>query len=137
MLCSNLDGKCCSNRLPSHSQSASGSSRDDDDIWGSDEENISVHAHLKRAHAAQGYLDGITHQQEANLQKGFDDGFPQGADLGRAAGRVLAQLQGTPSFEDAKAKLNVAKVLDKRYFDNQLDLIGTEHPLISEASKRE
>lgn len=94
-----------------------------------------MHAHLKRAHAAQGYLDGITHQQEASLQKGFDNGFPQGADLGRAVGKVLAQLHGTPSFEDAKAQLNVAKVLEKKYFDDQLDLVGTEHPLIGEVSK--
>lgn len=105
---------------------------DTTEIWGSDEENIDVHAHLQRTHAKQGYLDGLTHLKEASLQKGFDTGFPQGAQLGRAVGQVLARLHGTAAFDGAKQRLGVASVLDKKYFDDQLDLVAKEHPLIAE-----
>lgn len=104
---------------------------DTDDIWGSDEENISVHADLKRAHHNQGYVDGITKQQEQSLQNGFDEGFPQGAQLGREAGKILARLHGKSQFPTAKTDLNISKILDKKYFDEQLDLIGKQHPEIN------
>lgn len=103
---------------------------DTDDIWGSDEESISVHADLKRAHHNQGYVDGITRQQEQSLQNGFDEGFPQGAQLGREVGKILAKLHGTSQFPLAKTDLNVTKILDKKYFDEQLDLRTKTHPEI-------
>lgn len=101
----------------------------DGDIWGSDEENIQVYADLHRAHHNQGYLDGIVNQQEHSLQRGFDAGFPQGALLGREVGKLLANRHGTETFELIKKELNIAKVLDKKYFDDQLDPLG-EHALL-------
>lgn len=118
------NGQCCKNPTEIVSDV------DTDDVWGSDEEKISVHADLKRAHHNQGYVDGITKQQEQSLQSGFDEGFPQGAQLGREVGKLLAKLHGTSQFSLAKTDLNVTKILDKKYFDDQLDLVGRVHPEI-------
>lgn len=128
MLCSrqgSQNGTCCKTPAPIES------SDDNEDVWGSDEESIAVYADLKRAHGKQGYLDGLVNQQEASLQKGFDSGFPIGADLGRDVGRILARLHGTPAFKEAVEALNVSKILDKKYFDDQLDLAKSNHPIIS------
>lgn len=103
---------------------------DDADVWGSDDE-VSAYADLQRAHMNQGYLDGLTHAQELGLQAGFDAGFPQGAALGIRVGRVLARLHGTPQFAEAKTALNITQVLEKTYFDSQLDAVGT-HRLVAE-----
>lgn len=106
-----------------------------DDIWGSDEESISTYADLQRAHANQGYLDGITKAQELGLQDGFDKGFPEGAALGIRVGKILARLHGSPRFNEAQKALNITQVLDKKYFDNQLDLQGSHHELIAQWEK--
>ncbi|GEQ72670.1 hypothetical protein JCM33374_g6357 [Metschnikowia sp. JCM 33374] len=102
-----------------------------DDVWGSDEENISAYADLQRAHVNQGYLDGITRAQESGLQDGFDKGFPQGGGLGMRVGKILAKLHGTSRFDEAKQALKITQVLDKKYFDNQLDLQSSQHSLIT------
>ncbi|OBA21232.1 hypothetical protein METBIDRAFT_27045, partial [Metschnikowia bicuspidata var. bicuspidata NRRL YB-4993] len=101
-----------------------------DDVWGSDEESISIHADLQRAHVNQGYLDGITKAQELGLQDGFDKGFPTGASLGIRVGKVLATLHGKSQFKEAQGALNITQVLDKKYFDNQLDLHNSQHLLL-------
>lgn len=105
-------------------------SEDSDDIWGSDEDAVSPYADLKRAHINYGYLDGITQAQETGLQQGFDDGYPKGAELGMLVGEVLAKCHGTTLFDQAKSDLNITKVLDKQYFDDQLDLFEESHVLI-------
>lgn len=107
---------------------------DDDDVWGSDDE-VSAYADLQRAHVNQGYLDGLTHAQEAGLQKGFDAGYPYGAELGLRVGRILARVHGSELFEEAMRALHITKVLDKSYFDGQLDMAGT-HRLVSEWEQR-
>lgn len=105
----------------------------EDDIWASDDDEVSAHADLKRAHVSQGYLDGITHAQELGLQKGFDDGYPAGASLGIRVGRILARLHGTPEFDRAKGELNITKVLDKQYFDESLET--KQHALVEKWEK--
>lgn len=94
-------------------------SADDADVWASDDE-IDAYADLHRAHVTQGYIDGIAQAQEASLQNGFDEGFPNGASLGCRVGRVLALLHGFPEFEEAKNELNVTSVLSKDHFDESL-----------------
>lgn len=95
------------------------------DVWGSDDEGVSQYADVQRAHIKQGYLDGITKAQEHSLQEGFDAGYPLGASLGMEVGRLLA---GSRASKDA---LNITKILDKKYFDDQLDLVEP-HPVIAE-----
>lgn len=95
---------------------------DGDDVWASDED-IPIHADLQRAHVTQGYLDGLVQAQEKGLQEGFDSGYPDGAELGIRVGRILAILHGTPDFITAKSELNIVKVLDKRWFDENLNKI--------------
>lgn len=102
----------------------------DDNVWGSDEESIIPYADLQRAHASQGYLDGVVQAQELSLQEGFDNGYPKGALLGLRVGRILAKLHGTERFEDAVSALNIKRVLDKEHFDDQLD-IKANHNLIT------
>lgn len=103
---------------------------DIEDVWGSDEENISTHADLKRAHVNSGYLDGLTQAQESSLQAGFDNGFPTGADLGKRVGRILALALGSPDLARARTELNIAKVLDQKFFSDELE--AQSHPLIEE-----
>ncbi|KAM9906603.1 hypothetical protein OXX69_006726 [Metschnikowia pulcherrima] len=106
-----------------------------DEVWGSDDENISTYADLQRAHINQGYLDGITKAQESGLQEGFDQAFPSGAALGIRVGRILAKLHGSVSFSEAQKALNITKVLDKKYFDDQLELKDSQHPLLEKWEK--
>lgn len=108
---------------------------DDADVWASDDEHVSVYADLKRAHVNQGYLDGLTHTQELELQKGFDAAYPEGADLGMRVGRVLARLHGTPDFVHAKSDLSIARVLDTKHYDLELKMEG-EHPVVAEWERR-
>lgn len=120
-------GQCKVPKTPIISKPASSLVEDQDDVWGSDED-VPVHADLQRAHVTQGYLDGLVQAQEAGLQKGFDDGFPQGAALGIRVGQILASLHGTPHFDTAKKDLNIVKVLDVKYFDENLN--QTAHELV-------
>lgn len=106
---------------------------DDADVWG--DENVSVYADLQRAHVNQGYLDGITHTQELELQKGFDRAYPEGAALGVRVGRILARLQGTDEFARAKSELAIANVLDTKHYDLELKMEG-EHPVVAEWERR-
>lgn len=107
---------------------------DIEDVWGSDDENISTHADLKRAHVNTGYLDGLTQAQESSLQAGFDAGFPKGADLGKRVGRILALALGSPELAHAKTELNIAKVLDQKFFSDELE--APSHPLIDDWEAR-
>lgn len=94
-----------------------------------------------RKHRKQGYVDGITAHREDQLQRGFDDAFPRGAKLGIEVGRILAKLkckQGgkeeeengqNVEFKRAINGLSISKVLDRQYFDDQLEPMPT-HELI-------
>lgn len=99
-----------------------------DDVWADDEPTQTPA--VKRIHTKQGYVDGVALAQEASLQRGFDDGYGAGAQLGVAVGEILAQRWGTPEFERACTDLKITNVLDRRYFDDQLSLL--EHPLVSQ-----
>lgn len=117
-----------------------------DDIWGSSpEDNDFVHRDtnkLREQHCKRGYLDGIVSSKESNLQKGFDDGFPHGANLGKEVGLIIGRLQClnylygendhdlAQSFEDAQLELKINHVLNKSAFDENYDLINGSHELI-------
>lgn len=103
----------------------------DDDVWASDDESVSAFADRRRAQLNQGYLDGLTSAQEARLQKGFDEGYPEGAKLAIRVGRILAGLHGSEYFEQAKRELNIAKVLDRKYYNEQLDANEPDHALVA------
>lgn len=102
---------------------------DNDDVWASDDENVSEHADRQRAQVNQGYLDGLTAAQELGLQSGFDSGYPEGAALGIRVGKILARLHGTDRFQQAKRELNITKVLDTQYYDKDLD-VKEQHALV-------
>lgn len=121
-------GNCKSKPRP---QKAETSNLDgDDDVWASDDESVSAYADRRRAQINQGYLDGVTSAQELGLQEGFDEGYPEGAKLGIRVGRILARLYGSEFFEQAKRELNITKVLDRKYYNEQLDANEPDHQLV-------
>ncbi|KAG7749266.1 hypothetical protein KL911_005172 [Ogataea haglerorum] len=127
-----------------------------DDIWLSDDEeykpaitenyglddNGPVHVDLlslKRKHAKQGYLDGISKAKEESLQQGFDEGYPIGARMGARIGEILAQLKillmqskiSAEDYDSAFHELNIKKVLQTDFFDSKLNMLDErEHPMI-------
>ncbi|KAG7814279.1 hypothetical protein KL921_000553 [Ogataea angusta] len=127
-----------------------------DDIWLSDDEeykpaasenygsgeNGPVHVDLlflKRKHAKQGYLDGISKAKEESLQQGFDEGYPIGARIGARIGEILAQMKTllrvskitAKEYDSAFYELNIKKVLQTDYFDSKLDMLDErKHPII-------
>lgn len=112
----------------------------DDDVWADDDEaeysmKDQSTADLKRTHTKQGYLDGLTQAQESGLQQGFDEAFPKGAQLGIEVGRILSRIWCYKDvrkdlFEQAKQELAITKILDRKYFDNDLESKG-EHEIIA------
>ncbi|QLL34598.1 hypothetical protein HG536_0G04600 [Torulaspora globosa] len=118
-----------------------------DDVWESDSDSqrnqISYDLKkLRENHVKSGFLDGITHAKETNLQEGFDEGFPSGALLGKRVGMLvgllqcLAQRYGdqdeslAQDFNAIQKELRINKVLTKGIFDQDLNLTG-EHPLLA------
>lgn len=95
----------------------------DDDVWGDDD--VKATADIERAHHKQGYLDGLTQAKESSLQEGFDDAFPKGAQLGVEVGLLLAKAMCTDeeTFKRAKEELNITKVLAKKYFNEDVELV--------------
>ncbi|CUM64218.1 uncharacterized protein PRCAT00001812001 [Priceomyces carsonii] len=104
-----------------------------EDIWADDDElHINPNADLERNNEKRGYLEGLTKSQEESLQKGFDDSYPYGAELGMQVGKILAQISANCDgrlIEDAKKELNISKILNKMHFDENLQLIKS-HPVI-------
>ncbi|PGH03682.1 hypothetical protein GX51_03946 [Blastomyces parvus] len=49
---------------------------------------------LRRQHVTAGYRDGISIAKGEHVQRGFDGGFPVGAELGLRVGTVLGVLEG-------------------------------------------
>lgn len=119
----------CTSKAEVLSNIQRGNFSDHDDIWASDDENVSEHADRRRAQMNQGYLDGLTAAQELGLQSGFDSGYPEGAALAIRVGQILARLQGTDRFQQAKRELNITKVLDTQYYDKDLD-VKEQHALV-------
>ncbi|ESX02683.1 hypothetical protein KL918_002548 [Ogataea parapolymorpha] len=127
-----------------------------DDIWLSDDEeykpaatetyglddNGPVHVDLlslKRKHAKQGYLDGISKAKEESLQQGFDEGYPIGARIGARVGEILAQMKSllmsskisAEEYDSAFHELNIKKVLQTDFFDTKLNMLDERnHPII-------
>lgn len=101
----------------------------DDDVWADDDDEEyqmtdKSTADLRRIHTKQGYLDGLTKAQESSLQTGFDNAFPKGACLGIEVGRILSTLmcyQKPELLSAAEQELNITKVLNKQFFDNDLE----------------
>ncbi|VEU23257.1 DEKNAAC104389 [Brettanomyces naardenensis] len=114
---------------------------DPNETYGSiqDEPNNLSIASLKREHAKQGYLDGLTKARESSLQQGFDDGYPVGSRIGGLVGDLIAQSavglakQCVTESQHKKTmeELNIRNVLQGKYFDSNLNLDNEkEHPVI-------
>jgi hypothetical protein len=127
----------------------------DEDIWGDSDDEIQSKdqqetpdmAKLRRTHHKQGYLDGITWAKEQHLQKGFDTGYPEGAQLALRVGKIIGTLQCLSVVDDdktkeakellqrAKKELHISKVLSWRYFNEELDLSKDGHALLIDWEK--
>lgn len=109
---------------------------DIDDVWGSDDSIIETQdstneaevADIKRRQTKQGYLDGLVTSQESELQGGFDNAFPKGAELGVLVGQLLAEIHcyDEGRFKEAQKELNITNVLSRKYFDDDLEMNGHE-----------
>lgn len=137
------NGKCGSKRLKVETNAVQKSDDDSgfDDIWGEDDEMLTTNADIKRTHEKQGYLEGLSNAKESSLQGGFDEAFPQGAQLGIAVGKILAIVKSSGDeelFKQAKLELNITKVLDRKFFDDNLELHNDHEILLkwTEVSKR-
>ncbi|KAL6451404.1 YAE1 Protein YAE1 [Candida maltosa Xu316] len=133
------DCQCKNDGVENNYSSDNGSINDD--IWEADNsENIIPNRDIIRAHHKQGYVDGMTHAKEAALQKGFDDAYTEGAKLAISVGKILANLKNQSTknhdselFTQAKSELHITKVLQKKYFNDDLELeVGKSHELIAE-----
>lgn len=118
---------------------------DNDDIYGYNSaedsgtnRNLSVQS-LKRKHAKQGYLDGITEARERSLQQGFDDGYPIGSQIGEVIGQLIVKtytrLEVNKITEEDQKKclkeLEIGNVLQSKYFDKSLSIADPrKHPII-------
>lgn len=107
-------------------------------------ENSEISA-LRRIHAKQGYLEGLSSAKEESLQEGFDKGYPSGAQIGIAVGKILGKLQFISTISDldpqvksqarrllteAKNELMIQKVLNRKHFDDGLSLPDDNHLLV-------
>lgn len=121
-----------------------------DDIWASSDEDSAANTNLRaetqdmkklrEVHSQRGYLDGIVSSKETNLQQGFDQGFPTGAQLGMRVGEIIGTLYTLDhTFEDqeiqrnlneALTELTIIKVLHKRAFDPEYELMDQKHQTI-------
>ncbi|OJD21973.1 hypothetical protein ACJ73_06687 [Blastomyces percursus] len=59
---------------------------------------------LRRQHVTAGYRDGISMTKGEHVQRGFDGGFPVGAELGLRVGTVLGVLEGLVAAAAAAAR---------------------------------
>ncbi|KAK6458467.1 uncharacterized protein RJT20DRAFT_32018 [Scheffersomyces xylosifermentans] len=132
------EGECsCSKKGTTDVQISSSANKDsNDDVWDEDR-SVSSNADIQRSHEKQGYLDGLSHAKESSLQAGFDTAFPSGAQLGIAVGKILGKLRSHNDealFIQGKQELNIGKIMDKKYFNDELELAG-EHEIISKWQK--
>lgn len=114
-----------------------------DDVWGSDESDNNLLMNdlnkLKDQHSKRGYLDGIVSAKEVNLQDAFNNGFPNGAQLGFEIGKIIGNLQFlenihgksdsqlSQDYKLAQADLNITNVLNKKLFDENYDIISDDN----------
>lgn len=100
-----------------------------DDVW--DDDEFITTGDIKRIHVKQGYLDGLSKAKESSLQDGFDDGYPLGANFAIRVGQILSKLTNDSElFQTAKKELNLTKILQRSYFDENLDLNESDHPVL-------
>ncbi|KAI5950465.1 YAE1 [Candida jiufengensis] len=131
----------CKNPLPK--ETTTSQIQEIDDIWESDNENENqqpkdnfVHNDIIRQHQKQGYLDGITHNKETNLQQGFDDSFSLGGQLGIEVGMILAKVKildhknSNGLLNECINDLKISKIFDNKYFNENLEMINDQHELI-------
>lgn len=135
------------------------SNSSDSDVWGSSDGELDGEASydvkgddmysrdleaVKRRQENKGYLDGLTDGKQEGLQTGFDEGYPSGAQLGALVGSLVAKViylsaQGTldeHTKEEILEELKIDKVLDVKYFDNDLGIPSTSgHPIILKWTK--
>ncbi|KAK7207545.1 hypothetical protein BZA70DRAFT_286900 [Myxozyma melibiosi] len=67
---------------------------------------------LRRDHSQQGYLEGVTSGKPSSVQKGFDDGYPLGSEIGLCVGRIIGILQGLRGFVSSQAASGTSKSTD-------------------------
>lgn len=67
---------------------------------------------IRRKFNKQGYIDGKSQWQEYGLQRGFNDGFGIGAQLGIKVGKLIAQLQIEKMKFGDHADFNFEKVIE-------------------------
>lgn len=115
---------------------------DDDDYNNANENELSNATNdIQRSHYSRGFLDGITNAKENSLQVGFDTAFPKGAQLGIRVGKILStvlSIDTKEEFDKAKSELNIIKVLDKKYFNedgDNLEISNQHHPVIDKWEK--
>ena len=124
-----------------------------DDVWGSDSDVELPHENevkysrdlqkLREQHNKRGYLDGIVSSKEANLQQGFNDGFPTGANIGFEVGKIIGILQilnyryGQENsqlrddYQESLKVLKIANMLSKQVFDPDFRLPDDgKHPIL-------
>ncbi|EGV61547.1 hypothetical protein CANTEDRAFT_107700 [Yamadazyma tenuis ATCC 10573] len=133
--CCQSDSVCERNEVPNDVEGIYESVDASDDVWGDSDgeddiitKNSSSTAEIKRVHTKQGYLDGLSNAKESSLQQGFDDGYPKGGELGIMVGRILATVLSydTELFLQCKQELIISKVLNKGYFNSNLDIEDLE-----------
>lgn len=56
--------------------------------------------HIQRKHHSEGYLAGVTSTKDSQLQNGFNYGYPHGAQMGLAVGKILGILQAGNKIRD-------------------------------------
>ncbi|CCH40995.1 hypothetical protein BN7_532 [Wickerhamomyces ciferrii] len=120
---------------------------DEDEYYGVKHDGVedSETAALRRQHAKKGYLDGLSTSKEDSLQEGFDKGYPMGAEIGIFVGKMIGQLQIIKALEnidddikkranvllvEARNELTIQKVLNRKYFDDDLNLPNEIHTLL-------
>lgn len=64
---------------------------------------------LRRQHVTSGYREGISTSKGEHIQRGFDAGYPVGAQLGMRAGTVLGILEGITRGLEAQSTSGVVK----------------------------
>lgn len=112
-----------------------GMSSTGDDVWADEDIDIdNKTAEIQRTHKKQGYIEGITSKRESQLQIGFDDMFPKGAEFGIAVGYILGTLNAKHERElsrQCKEELNIQNLFSEKYFNMDIELRnGKEHELI-------
>lgn len=123
---------------------------DKDEIFGNDlnaPENVETLA-LRRSHAKQGFIEGLTEAKLKSTQRGFDEGYMNGSVLGLKIGEIIStlnnlrqsndhaiQVEASELFELLKTELFISNVLSQKYFDEDVNLGVDGHEVVNKWDK--